>query len=81
MEGLRDDSSFLGPGQHSLPPTLCAPEVSCVPRLARERVNWEVHCETARLLLQQPLIRSSSREKIQQGKKEALSVWALILLS
>lgn len=31
-----------GTKQNSLPPTLGAPEVSCVPRLARERVSWEV---------------------------------------
>lgn len=55
MEGLRDDSSFLGPGAHPklrwdtkvftlifMPPTLGAPEVSSVPRLAKERVSWEV---------------------------------------
>lgn len=31
-----------GTKQNSLPPTLGAPEVSCVPRLAREKVSWEV---------------------------------------
>lgn len=90
MEGLRDDSSFLDPGAHSMPRWNKTEFAASHPRCSRGELcpqagqgKGELGGCTVRV--QDSCFNSLSLgpplEKNTAGKKEELSVWALILLS